>query len=89
VVGSCFGGSLANNIGVAFVVLLVTGLLRGTMPYKILSGEERGRIVEMREGGMKSPDICICIECSTVNCFNYVDKLVGPRECRISETPMW
>ena len=31
------------------------------MPYKFLSDEERGRIVGMREGGMKSVDIAFLL----------------------------
>ena len=39
------------------------------MLYIILSDEERGRIVGMRENEMKSSNRCICIECSMVNWF--------------------
>ena len=55
---------MANNIGVALVVLLAIGLLRDTIRYKILSDEERGRIVGMREGGMKSSDIAFVLNVS-------------------------
>ena len=65
---SCFGGSLASNIVLELPLLfywwlnllifrLCIGSLRGTMPYKISSDEERGCIVGMREGGMKSSNI--------------------------------
>ena len=40
---------------------IVHWVLRGTMPYKILSDEERGRIVGMREGGMKSSDFAFVL----------------------------
>jgi hypothetical protein len=58
------------------------------MPYKILSDEERGRIVGMREWS-EEVRYCICIECSMVKCFYYLDKLEGPGECKIFEIPMW
>ena len=40
---------------------LCIGSLRGTMPYRILSDEEKGCVVEMHEGRMKSSDIAFVL----------------------------
>jgi hypothetical protein len=57
---------LAKNIGVVFVVMLVIEsidfyimhwVIEMYHSYKILSDEKRGRIVGMREGGVKSSNM--------------------------------
>jgi hypothetical protein len=56
---------------------LCIGSLRGTMPYKILSGEESGRIVGMCEVGIKSSDIAFVLNVprSTISIILTISKV--------------
>ena len=59
------------------------------MPYKILSDEERGRIVGVCEGGMKSSGIAYVLNVPRSIIFAILTNWKVRGSIKSFETPMW
>jgi hypothetical protein len=88
---SCFGGSLDMSIGDAFVILLVIESIGFQIVHWVFERYQAIQNLEWWRKGWHCGNArgwheefiyCICIKFSTVNCFYYLDKLKGPRECK-------